>query len=231
MKPRKMVPSKPKRFHRQELYALGWDLLTYHGELVISHEGSTTGFRGKTLYLPYKQWGFVLLGSTDDAGDISAEQICWTMIDDLLDVPMDQRYDWDAAAQRGQGREQKKEPMERLYPKVPATPIPTTLPLSQYVGSYRHNGYDTLVEEMNDGKLWVDANDRTWPFTLSLEHASENSFVATQTETHTQETTHMKAQFRVDSDDEVQQLGLDFAEELKEEMIWFESWRHRSPRS
>ena len=52
------------------------------------------------------------------------------------------------------------------------------MPLEAYAGDYTHAGYGTLVVEYKDGKLHVDATDRTWRFKMSLEHVSGEFFAA-----------------------------------------------------
>ena len=216
VKPRTITNWAPDQpFHSQELYALGLSIEHYHGELVIGHDGSTTGFGSKMLYLPRLKWGIVVLSNTGDASD-AHEQICWSMIDDLLDVPQDKRFDWT----KKDDEEDKDEKVD-LYPNLPDPPIPTTLPLSEYTGAYSHDGYGTLAVQLKEDKLWIDATDRTWRITFSFEHASGEYFIVTRKDVATIETEEMKAEFRLDPSGRVAQLGMDFVPELNGELIWF----------
>ena len=139
----------PPLFHSHSLYALGWEVQTYHGETVIGHDGCTNGFASKMLYLPRLEWGVVIFGNTTMAS-MAEEKICWTLIDDLLNVPMEKRFDWEKHWKECQDEPECKT-REGLYPKLPETPIPLTLPLASYAGSYEDTGYGILVVEYNVG--------------------------------------------------------------------------------
>jgi hypothetical protein len=211
---------EPRPFHSHTLYALGWEVETYHGETVIGHEGLTTGYACKMLYLPERNWGFVTFANSSAAA-MALGKICWTMIDDLLNIPAEKRFDWDA-----QWKQYEKEPecktKEELYPKLPETPIPLTLPLYSYAGSYKDEGYGTLVVEYKDGKLQVDCTDRTWQFTLSLEHVSGEYLIAEMTDVADLTKRTMRAQFRLDAEGVVREFGVAFVDDIGDELIWFQ---------
>jgi CubicO group peptidase (beta-lactamase class C family) len=158
VRPRMIVGEDPRPFHSHALYALGWEVETYHGETVIGHGGSTCGFGSSMLYLPRLRWGVVVFGNSDGAY-VTNLKICWTMIDDLLDVPVEKRFDWDEFGREDE-EEQECKTREELYPKIPEITVPLTLPLEAYAGSYWQEGWGTLVVEFRDGKLVVDATDR-----------------------------------------------------------------------
>jgi len=220
VKPRTIVGDEPKPFHSPALYALGWEVETYHGETIIGHDGSTNGFACKMLYVPRLNWGMVIFGNTIDP-NVAEDKICWTLIDDLLNIPEEKRFDWDK-----QGEEYDEESgcktKEELYPKLPDTRIPLTLPLVLYAGSYKNDGYGILVVDCKDGKLAIDATDRTWRFTLSLEHVSGEFFIANLLDIDTFGKGAFKAQFRIGAEGSVGQFGVAFMEEMESEMIWFQ---------
>ena len=114
-------------------YALGWEGETYHGETVIGHNGCTSGFGCGMLYLPRLNWCVAIFGYTTTAY-MAEEKICWTLIDDLLNVPAEKRFDWDEHRKEDE-EEPECETKEELYLEPPATPIPLTLPPSSYAGS------------------------------------------------------------------------------------------------
>jgi hypothetical protein len=219
VKPRTITGEDPKPFHSHTLYALGWEVETYHGETIIGHDGATNGFGSKMLYLPRLEWGVVIFGNSISAG-MAEEPICSALVDDLLNVPAEKRFDWEKHWKE-EGEEPLSKTREDLYPKLPETPIPLTLPVSSYAGSYNHDGYGAFVVEYKDGRLQVDATDRTWRFTLLLEHVSGEFFVANLTDVDTLSKETMRAQFRLDAEGMVSEFGVDLVQELGE-LIWFQ---------
>jgi hypothetical protein len=67
------------------------------------------------------------------------------------------------------------------------------LPLEAYAREYTHAGYGTLFVEYEDGKLQVDATDRTWRLTMSLEHVSGEFFVAEKFDVDTHDKDRIRA--------------------------------------
>jgi hypothetical protein len=224
-KPRTIVNPEEelKPFHSHPLYALGWEIETYHGETVVGHDGCTNGFASKMLYLPRLEWGVVILGNKMDAYR-AQEKICWTMIDDLLGVEEGKRFDWDGYWQKDADEPECKT-KEELYPDLPETRIPLTLPMEKYAGEYRDEGYGTLVIHCEDGKLQVDARDRTWRFKLEFEHVSGEFFIVEMLDVDTMSRETLRAQFRIGADGGVSELGIAFVEELGDEKIWFQRVR------
>jgi len=208
-----------KPFHSHPLYALGWEVETYHGETVIGHNGCTNGFASKMLYLPRLEWGVVIFGNTMTARQ-AHEKICWTMIDDLIGVGEGKRFDWDRNWQKEE-EEPECKTKEELYPNLPDRQIPLTLPIEKYAAEYMHKGYGTLVVECKEGKLFVDATDRTWRFVLDFEHVIGEFFIATMLDVDTMSKETMRAQFRIGADGGVGELGIAFVQDLGDDMIWF----------
>ncbi len=218
VKPRTITGDEPKPFHSHMLYALGWEVETYHGETIIGHDGATNGFECKMLYLPRLQWGVVIFGNVLAAAR-AQEVICSALVDDLLNVPMEQRFDWEKHWKE-EDVESESKTKEEIYPDLPTTPIPLTLPPSLYAGLYMHEGYGNVVVKYEKRMLRVDATDRTWRFKLSLEHVSGEFFVAELLDVDTLTKDNIKAQFRLDAKGTVSEFGIDLVEEL-EDLIWF----------
>lgn len=110
---------------------------------------------------------------------------------------------------------------EKLYPDITGPPVPLAAPIESYQGSYTNLGYHTLTVELKDGKLQVDASDRSFGFTLFLEHVSGDLFIAEMVDTNSFDRTTMKAKFQLDMSGKVQHLGVAFVEEM-DLLIWFE---------
>ncbi|KAK7959816.1 beta-lactamase family protein [Apiospora aurea] len=56
----------------------------------------------------------------------------------------------------------------------PPPPEPPTAPLSAYTGTYRHPGYHTMTVAIQDERLFIDAQDRSFGFTITFAHLAEN---------------------------------------------------------
>jgi hypothetical protein len=94
--------------------------------------------------------------------------------------------------------------------------------LENYAGEYTHAGYGTLMIKHKDGKLEVDATDRTWRFKMSLEHVSGEFFVAEKFDVDTHYKDRIRAQFRLGVNGTPRSLGVEFVEGMSDEMIWFQ---------
>ena len=218
VKPRMVTGDEPKPFHSHSLYALGWEVETYRGETIVGHGGATSGYQSKMLYLPQLEWGVVIFGNSLEAGR-AEEAICSVLVDDLLNVLSGQRFDWERHWKEEDEKEECNAKVD-LYPQLPETPIPPTLPLSCYAGSYRHDGYGVLVVEYKNGALQVDATDRTWRLELSFKHVSGEFFVIEYLDIDTLYKDIKKAQFRLDVEGTVRELGINFVDELEDEICF-----------
>ncbi|PVH88479.1 beta-lactamase/transpeptidase-like protein [Cadophora sp. DSE1049] len=220
VKPRIVTDEGLKPFMSHICYALGWETFSYHGELIVGHDGATDGFTSKMIFIPRLKWGFVSFANTQD-GYEAQQKICWALVYDLLNVPIDKQFDWDEHFQKERD-ENHPDTKEDLYPKLPEPPLPTTLELSAYAGEYFHSGWGTHVVELKDGKLQVDSRDRTWKYILMLTHVSGEFFVAEVDILDVREKFNLRAEFRIGPDGRVVDLGIEYIEELDGEKIWFE---------
>lgn len=219
MKPRTIVDDLPNPFWSQEMYALGWSVYTYHGETIAEHGGCTNGFGSKMIYLPGKKWGVAILANTMTAGS-AHEKICWGLIDDLLDVPAEQKFDWDDYIEREHAK-WGPDTLEDIYPKTPSPRLPLSAPIESYTGKYWNAGYETMTVECKDGKLEIDATDRSWRFKLFLTHISGEFFTAERLDIDTRYKDLLRAEFRLDTDGSVSMFGVALIMDMKHELIWF----------
>jgi len=82
-----------------ESYARGWDVKDLYGESIVSHDGSVNGFGGLMIFFSGRRWGVVALGNTTESHRVH-DKICRALVDELLSIPLEQRFDWDANAQK-----------------------------------------------------------------------------------------------------------------------------------
>ena len=94
LKPRTIVERKSPPWDSVMTYALGWCLNTYRGEIVILHAGGLIGFGTYLLFLPNRKWGIVLMANTTPMANHSFhEGLVMALLDELLEVPPERRYD------------------------------------------------------------------------------------------------------------------------------------------
>lgn len=208
-------------FMDQSKYALGWAVDSFHGVEVAEHDGCVNGFGGYMTYVPSKNLGVLILLNTADAF-LGHQKIAWGLIEELLGVTEEKRFDWDEKARKEEKEEEEVKSIEELYPDLPTERAPLSVPISAFMGAYEHPGYGVLVVERRAGKLFVDGTDRTWRFELGFEHVHEELWVANTVDVDTKERGRMKAKFRVGDDKEVKAMGIRFVEDMGDELVWFE---------
>lgn len=202
---------------------MGWQIEYYRGQKMIGHGGSIPGFSSFMCWLPKSKFGFVMFGNSDGMGD-AADVIAQRLIDDHLGVREAERADWAGHLRETvkKEKEENEQSVDEIYPGRPSQPLPPALSLEDYVGRYEHPAYEVLDLVLNEGMLFADASDRTFPFELRLAHVSGEYFVA-----HIQfvpdmgESHAVKAQFDLGVDGRVAKLGVDFVDKEGSELVWF----------
>lgn len=207
-------------------YALGWEVSYYHGHAIIQHGGLWAGFSSLMLYIPSKEWGFVMMGNTYSAGEAIAD-LQWYLVDEVLGIPAAERFDWRSHLQKADDDGSKADSKEDLYPELRERegPSSTDQPdLEPFAGTYRNKGYHEIVLKYNSAqrRLEVDCSDRSFQFRLAIkEHAYEHWFVADMIYVETEDKRTMRCKFECNEEGECQKVGLGICEEL-DGLIWFE---------
>jgi hypothetical protein len=210
-------------FYSHSLYALGWIVETYRGRTVIGHRGNEPGFNSLVRYLPELEWGVVIFRNSSGAWE-AVEMICSHLIDELLNVPIPDRFDLTAVLQaheKTKPDENQEGALDCPFSVQPGSPLGLSAPVTQYTGKYHNAGYHDLNLEIKDGKLWADCTDRCFGFILSLEHCSAYVFIAEIRDIENN-TRRVRAEFKLDADKRVSALGVAFVPEMKPELIWFD---------
>lgn len=98
-----------------------------------------------------------------------------------LELPGDRQQD-DAAQSAKTTRVQTEDDNEKPSSKAkghvkdpPKPPEPQETSLDTYTGEYHHPGYHTFTIEVKHDKLFIDATDRSMPFTLTFEYRSDQT--------------------------------------------------------
>ncbi|EXJ94611.1 hypothetical protein A1O1_03007 [Capronia coronata CBS 617.96] len=223
--PRSIMPPFDPHFRQPLLYSLGWINGIYHGESVVTHGGGLDGFSSVMMYLPDREFGVVIFANGQTRG---TEVPAWFLIDNLLGVPEEERLDlfeWNAKA-LAEAKRQIADAPGRLYPSAPNPPLPLSLPLSEYSGTYSHPAYRPFVITPSTGPQSAlrAVAEGLVKVVLNLRHVTGEYFVANLILfTHgTEPVAALKAQFQLDVQGRVNEFGaeLDFLSGGGK-MIWF----------
>lgn len=153
-------------------YGLGWELRDYRGVKVVTHDGGLAGMLSRTLLIPEKKIGIVVLTN----GETNAYQaLAWWMADYYLGA---QRTDWSAAfaalGEQGQTADKVFEDSVLTNRQRDAGP---SLPLTKYAGRYTDAWYGDVNVGVENGKL-VLRWSRSPALTADLEHLQFDTFRA-----------------------------------------------------
>ena len=119
-----------------EVYALGWEMSNYRGEVMVWHTGHLPGFSTVMLFFPRLQWGITMMANSGTGGAIQV--LLFQMIDDMLGVPEQERFDWAPMMEIQEVilLYKLKNAKHLLFPSAPEgkDSIPHSLPLESYAG-------------------------------------------------------------------------------------------------
>ncbi|KAM3420254.1 hypothetical protein BST61_g3541 [Cercospora zeina] len=203
-------------------YAAGLEISYYRGHQIVGHDGMITGYSSRHFWLPEFDFGAVMLGNSESAGSV-IDVLAKELVDELLEVPVGKRVDWNSRAHRIDEKYQaflNKSVAKDLRPDL-ESPEPQKIPLGAYVGEYWNAGYGGLSIGEKNGELFVDATDRSMGFWLELEHLADQSlFVVKLKDYWDGLSTERAAEFRFQND-RVVKVGIDFEYDL-DGYIWFD---------
>lgn len=98
---------------------------------------------------------------------------------------------------------------------------PQETPLEAYLGTFTNTGYRSIVVQIKEGKLFVDASDRAFGFTLTFEHKrQQREYVAHLCDTLEGGDDPMDAEFVFENNRAVR-LGLDLEPAIRD-LVWFD---------
>ncbi|KAI2604593.1 beta-lactamase family protein [Hypoxylon sp. NC1633] len=227
------------------VYAAGLETHYYRGYAVVGHNGVAAGFGSRFFFLPDLGFGAVIMGNAASAVSV-AGTLSRELIDAVLDVPEKERvsrvsFGKAISAVKGRGdvrsEAQSHDQVDDIFydseigehraelgdNKLTAVQVkePQTMALGAYVGRYSNPGYHSLAVQIKDGKLFVDATDRSTGFTLMFEHSSgQTRYMAHISDIFDGSDNLVRAEF-VFVDGRAVRMGLEF-EEVLEDLIWFE---------
>ncbi|KAJ5195402.1 uncharacterized protein N7498_008840 [Penicillium cinerascens] len=225
LQPRSFMPEMQPPLKNQMTYTLGLMSATYRGENVILHPGVLEGMTATMIYLPDRDWGIVVFCNIASPG---RESLAWHLIDNLLNVPQEDRLDLYDVVQKGvaKSREQRSTARERLYPSAPWPGRSHSLPLADYAGTYTHPAYPDFIISVKPGEQILQVTvTGDLNASMSLIHVSGEFFLAELYifRWRIDPITTIKAEFHIDAAGRAAKFGaaVDFAD-MPNTLIWFE---------
>jgi hypothetical protein len=203
------------------MYAAGWEFFYYRGYQVIRHDGSVPGFGTCHFFMPDFKFGGAIFGNSGGAGTVSSI-LMRELIDQVLNVPQAERLDWNkiqSVADSDNDQDDEEKLRQELCPGITSSK-PQELSLDAYIGEYSNPGYHSLTVKVKDGKLFIDATDRSMGFTLTFDHVCEQTkYIVHLSDFLEGGDIPFKAEFDL-ANGKATRMGLQFEDELKE-YIWF----------
>lgn len=134
-------------------YGLGWGVMDYHGNLVVSHGGGYDGMYSRVMMVPDQKLGVVIL--TNSMEGISVP-LAYYIVNQYLKRDM---RDWSAEyLERARARNRHKEDVEARKAKR-VTGTMTSLDMSEMVGTYYDPMYGDITISEVDSILRISFAD------------------------------------------------------------------------
>ncbi|HUX07289.1 MAG TPA: serine hydrolase [Acidobacteriota bacterium] len=152
-------------------YGFGWSIQPYRGHHLLWHNGSIDGFFAFICFLPYDNYGMVIL--TNEDNHWLAEIVAYTTLDRVFNL---EGIDWNARVseppeeEAEEAEEASKEAEKAFVGRQGTTP---SHPLTEYVGTYEHPAYGRVIIGLAGDKLeFVDKGKKN-----PLEHYHYDVFL------------------------------------------------------
>ena len=154
-------------------YALGSIVRDYRGRKVLTHGGSLPGFVSQVVMIPDANLGVAVLTNQESGAAFNA--IAYHIVEHYLDAPA---VDWiDAYKKISAGQNAAAVQAVARAALARNTASRSSLPLSQYAGTYTDDWYGDIVIEEQDGRLTIRFT-HTPALVGDLEHWQYDTFVA-----------------------------------------------------
>ena len=222
------------------IYTVGLEIYWYRGHMIVGHDGSIAGFGSRFFFLPDLKFGACIFGNSSDAATITGI-LSRELIDIVLEVPESERcqsskhgiptrfIEPSNAPPKATKSEPKQLYAEKQKPVKRNAQIQESnseaeaqvLDLDAYTGRYWNAGYHTMIVEIKNDKLFIDATDRSFPLTLTFEHVSgQTKYIARETYVLEGGNNPLDTEFEL-HDNKAVRMGLNLEDE-EGRMIWFD---------
>lgn len=228
VKPRMIMDpdTVPKHGRSHALYALGWETSHYHGHRQIGHDGGVPGFQSVVKFMPDLNWGIVIFNNGDEGGEELNDIIESMIIDDLIEMPVEKRLDWNQVIreqfEKQKAEDEEEEAKEDEVDDGEDLTAGVELPLEAYAGHYYNKGYHSLHLQVNEDKLVADCSDRSFGFYLDVERKEKNHFLCRLRDLYDGKRTPTKARFLLgEKSGRAIRFGVNLESTL-DDLIWFD---------
>ena len=152
-------------------YALGWDVVDYHGTRIVMHTGAVFGFLAAVVLIPDRHVGFSIEINSEDAEVIRG--LMYELLDHYLGLPY---TDWTERF-RAYKRSRIATALAALKERrVSAAHVGPSLPPGAYAGTYVDPWYGNIEVALVNGQLTIDFHS-TPHMSGPLEHFQYDTFV------------------------------------------------------
>ncbi|KAH7021025.1 beta-lactamase/transpeptidase-like protein [Microdochium trichocladiopsis] len=221
-------------------YALGWFAGTYRGHRVYAHSGGMEAYGTEVYFFPDLKFGVVTMANTAVTANCLGAVLAWKLIDDKLEVPQKQRFDWAGRRKAGIAKSLKARDtaMNDYFPRRAQPPLRTPLPLDAYTGTYHHPAYQNLVIIKNGSRaerglmptsdaaarreLYAAHHDRVWKMDFEFEHVSGEHWLVFIEFAHSPNRLNQqfaKAEFKIGAAGDVVSVCVEYLEDGAEGVI------------
>lgn len=216
----------------QTFAGAGVEILEYNGHVMVSHDGLDLGFGATHFFLPEQKFGAVIFGNSNNASNVA--RLIKYKLADWVTAGIEKRYSslLEGVSSSESDEDEEDEKDENDFTDVENEMIDElcadggvrsdqTLALSTYTGEYWNGGYKGIKVTQKQGRLFVDARDRSVGFTLEFRHiCNQAKYIAYMVETSEQDVrAPLKAEFVLEGEKAVQ-LGLTL-EDAWDGYVWF----------
>jgi CubicO group peptidase (beta-lactamase class C family) len=156
------------------LYGLGWFLQEYNGRKIVYHTGGVNGFVTSVTLIPEEKLGIVVLTNTD--ANNFYEALKWEIMDAYMDLPYRNYSNVYLGFQKQQDSATAKWTKEKR--DTIAIRIKPSVPLSNFLGTYKHDIYGTMTVAMEQDKAVARFEHHKGRYAV-LEALGGNRFLAT----------------------------------------------------
>jgi CubicO group peptidase (beta-lactamase class C family) len=156
------------------LYGLGWFLQEYNGRKIVYHTGGVNGFVTSVTLIPEEKLGIVVLTNTD--ANNFYEALKWEIMDAYMDLPYRNYSNVYLGFQKQQDSATAKWTEEKR--DTIAMRIKPSVPLSNFLGTYKHDIYGTMTVAMEQDKAVARFEHHKGRYAV-LEALGGNRFLAT----------------------------------------------------
>ncbi|EFX04400.1 serine beta-lactamase-like superfamily protein [Grosmannia clavigera kw1407] len=166
-------------------YASAWTTSSYRGHRFWGHSGGSNAFGAQVYFFPDDRFGVVLFGNTAITSNAAELVLLWHLVDEHFGIPPAERYDWSAKLRSKAATRAARfdTALDRLYPQRAQPPLPPSLPLADFVGTYYHPAYQNLTLQLMKSNysdygvvFTAERREHTWPTLCEFVHVSGDSW-------------------------------------------------------